>query len=49
MSPQRSYLILSAYVPDVKFNILICDCLHVEPDGRDSCDVLVEFQFVEDC
>lgn len=32
MSPQRTNLILSSYVPYIEFDILICDSLHVETD-----------------
>lgn len=49
MSPQRSDLVLSTHIPDIKFNILIGDGFDVETDGRDGGDVLVELQLVQDC
>ena len=49
MSPQRSYLVLSSYIPDVEFDILVCDCLDVEANGGDRGDVRVELELVEDC
>lgn len=49
MSPQRSYLILSSYIPDVELDILVCDCLDVEANGGDCGDVRVELELVQDC
>lgn len=49
MSPKRPDLILPAHVPNVELDVLVRDCLDVEADGRDRGDVLVEFEFVEDC
>lgn len=31
---------------DVEFDVLVCNCFYVEFDGRDGCDVLVEFKFI---
>ena len=47
MAPQGSDLVLPANVPDVELCVFICDGLDVEADCGDGCDVLVEFQFVE--
>ena len=49
MAPQRADLVLPADVPDVELDILVRDRLDVETDGRDRGNVLVEFEFVEDC
>lgn len=49
MSPQRPDLVLSAHIPDIEFDILICDGLDVEAYGGDGGDGLVELELVEDC
>lgn len=46
MSPEWPYLILPAYIPNIEFDILVCDSFDIEPHGRNSCDILVEFQLV---
>lgn len=43
MSPQWPYLVLPAYIPDIELDILVCDGFDVEPNGRNGCDILVEF------
>lgn len=48
MPPQRPDLVLSSYIPDVELDIFVCDRLHVEADCRDSGDVLVELELVQD-
>lgn len=47
VSPQRTNLVLTTYVPDVKFDVLVGHALDVEADGRDSGDILVELQLVQ--
>lgn len=47
MPPQGTDLVLATDIPDVEFDILVGDAFHVEADGRDGGDVLVEFQLVE--
>ena len=47
MPPEGSNLVLSSNIPDVELGVLVCDCLHVEADGRDGGDVLVKLEFVE--
>jgi hypothetical protein len=47
MSPQRPDLVLSTDVPDVELCILVGDCFYVEANGRDSGDILFEFEVVE--
>ena len=47
MPPQRPDLILSSHIPNIKFDILIGDRLDVESDCRNSSDILVKLQFVE--
>lgn len=47
--PQRTDLVLPADVPDVEFDVFVGYGFDVEADGGDGCDVLVEFQFVENC
>lgn len=49
MSPQRSNLVLSTDIPNVEFDILVRDCFNIEADGRNGGDILVEFEFVENC
>lgn len=49
MSPQRPNLILSANIPDVELDVLVCDGFDVEADGRNGSDVLVQLELVEDC
>ena len=49
MSPKRSDLVLSTDIPDIEFRVLVCHCLDVEAYCRYRCDVLVEFQLVQDC
>ena len=48
MSPQRSYLVLSANIPHIEFDIFIRNGLNVEADGRDGGHVLVQLELVED-
>jgi hypothetical protein len=48
MSPQRPNLILSAHIPDIKLDILVCYSLHVEANSGNSGDILVKLQLVED-
>lgn len=48
MSPQRTNLVLSSDIPDVEFDVLVCDGLDVEADGRNGGDALVEAELVED-
>jgi hypothetical protein len=47
MSPQRSDFVLSTNIPHIELDVLICDCLDVETHCRDSCDILVQLQFVQ--
>ena len=47
MPPQRPNLVLSSYIPDVKFHILVGHSLHVEADSGYRSDVLIELKFVE--
>ena len=49
MPPQRPDLVLAANIPDIELDILVCDALDVKSNRGDRGDVLVEFQFVEDC
>lgn len=48
MPPQRANLVLPTDIPDIEFDVLVCDVLDVEPDCRNSSHVLVELQFVQD-
>merc|ERR1719508_34174 len=36
MSPQGTDLILTAHIPHGETNVLVFNCLHVEPDGGDG-------------
>ena len=47
MSPQRPDLILSTNIPHIELHILVRDSLDVEPYCRNSRDVLVQLQLVE--
>lgn len=49
MSPKRADLVLSTNIPDIELDILIGNRLDVESDGRNGGNVLVKFQFIEDC
>jgi hypothetical protein len=49
VSPQRTDLVLTTYVPHVEFDILVRHGLDVEADSRNRGHVLVEFEFVKDC
>lgn len=49
MSPQRTNLVLSAYIPHIKFDVLISDCFHIEADCGDSSNVLVKLELVKYC
>lgn len=46
MSPKRSDFILSAYIPNIEFCILIRDGLDIEADGRNGGDILLELEVV---
>lgn len=48
MPPERSNLVLAAYVPHVELDILVRDRLDVEAHGWDGGDVLAELELVED-
>ena len=48
MSPQRPDFILSTHIPDIEFNILVCDRLDVKSHGRNGCDVLIQLQLIQD-
>lgn len=47
MPPQRTNLVLTTDIPDVKLDILVGDSLDVEADGRNGGDVLAELELVE--
>ena len=42
MPPQWPYFVLTAHVPDIEFNILVCYSFDVEADSRDSRNILIE-------
>lgn len=46
MPPKRPNLVLSSHIPNIELDVLICDRLNVEADGRDGGDLGVELQFV---
>lgn len=48
MSPKWTNLVLSSYVPDVEFDVLIRDSLDVESDSGDCSDRLVKLELVQD-
>lgn len=47
MPPQRANLVLSTDVPDIKFDVLVCDVFDVESDCGNGGHILVELQFVQ--
>ena len=49
MPPQWPDFVLSSHIPDVELDILVGDCFDVEADCGYRGDVLVQFEFVEDC
>jgi hypothetical protein len=49
MSPKRSDLVLSTNIPYVKLCVFIRDCLHVEADSGNGCNILLELEIIEDC
>lgn len=48
MPPQRSDLVLTANVPDIKFDVLVGNSLDVEADRGDRSDVLAQLELIED-
>lgn len=46
--PQGPDLVLTANVPDIKFDVFVGNSLDVEADGGDGGDVLAELELVED-
>lgn len=48
MPPERTDLILTTNIPDIKLDILVGDSLDVETDGRDGGDVLAKLELVKD-
>lgn len=47
MSPQRTNLVLTADIPDVKLDILVRDRLDIEADSRNGGNILAELELVE--
>ena len=47
MSPQGSYLVLSANIPHIELDIFVGDGLNVEADSWDGGNVLVQLELVE--
>lgn len=47
MSPQWPYLVLPAYIPNIKFDVLVGYGLNVEADGGDSGNVLVQLELIQ--
>ena len=48
VSPEWSDLILTADVPYVELDLLICDCFYIEPDCWDSGHGLAELELIQD-
>merc|ERR1719274_355365 len=48
VSPQRSDLILSSYIPHSEANILVLNSLDVETNGRNGSDNFTQFKLVQD-
>ena len=48
MPPQWPNLVLSSHVPYIELDVLVGNCLDVEPDGWYGGDILIELEFVED-
>lgn len=47
VSPERTDLVLTADIPNIKLGVLVSDSLDVEADGGDRRHVLVQFEFVQ--
>jgi hypothetical protein len=47
MTPERSDLVLPTNIPDIEFDVLVCDGFDVEADSGDCSDVLIELELVE--
>ena len=48
MDPKKLPLHRHLSYPNIKFDILVCDCLHVESHGGDGVDRLSQLQLVQD-
>merc|ERR1711991_808932 len=48
VSPQRSDLILSSYIPYSEANILVLDSLNVETNSGNGCDNFTQLKLVQD-
>lgn len=48
VAPERTNLVLSAYVPHVEFDVFVLDSFDVESDSGDGGYRLVEFELVQD-
>ena len=49
VSPEESDLILTTYVPHIKADVLVLNCLDVEANSWDRCHHLAKLQLVQDC
>jgi len=46
MSPERSNLVLSSYVPNIELDVLVRDRLNVEAHGWNGSNILIQLQLV---
>ena len=47
MTPQRSNLVLTSNIPNIKFYIFVSNGLHIKSNSWDSCNGLTKFKFVQ--
>lgn len=47
MSPKRTNLVLTTDIPNVELDVLVCDGLNVETDGRNGRHILAELELIE--
>ena len=48
MPPQRPDLVLPSHIPDIKFDILVCDGFDIETDRGNGGHGLVQLELVKD-
>lgn len=48
MSPERSDLVLSTHIPNIKLDVLVCNGFDIKADGGNCGNILVKLELVED-
>ena len=49
MSPERSYFVLTAYIPHIESDILVSDTLYIESHSRYGAHLIRELQPIQNC